>query len=199
MTPDFHSAQPLTIAESATLTDFAMCINHYRLSTPGMHVCVHVPVQLNEDLRITPALIAPIDSGQYRQCEPVDYQYFAGPPNFVFDVFADDQRDVYTYRRELFEKAGVMEYVVWITGDKRPIWNRHVDDKYVQIDSDVDGVIRSTSLPGLWIPTAAVIARDLWSIMAATSQGVTRRGHRDHMQTVWKDTTTYKEGWQQAM
>lgn len=196
--PDFHSAQPMTISESATLVDFTMCINHYRLATPGMHVCVFVPVQLNEAVRITPALIAPIGSGQYMQCAPIDHQYFAGPPNFVFDVFADDQREVYAYRRELFERAGVIEYVVWITGDKRPIWNRSVDGEYVQVDSDVDGVIRSTSLPGLWIPNDALINRDFWSIMAATSQGVTRRGHRDHMQTVWKDTTTYKDGWQQA-
>jgi hypothetical protein len=199
MNPDFHLAQPMTIGESATLTDFAMCVNHYRLSTPGMHVCVHVPVQLDENTRITPGLIAPIGSGKHMQCEPVKYDYFAGPPNFVFDVFRADQRDVYEYRRQLFEDAGVIEYVVWITGDRRPIWHRSEGGKYVSIDSDIDGVIRSTSLPSLWIPTAALAARDFWSIMASTSQGVTRRGHRDFMQTIWKDASTYSDGWQQAM
>lgn len=56
----------LDISLSATLTDMAMCINHYRLSTPGMHLCIHIPVQLDENTRISPGVIAQIGNGKYK-------------------------------------------------------------------------------------------------------------------------------------
>lgn len=48
------------------------------------------------------------------------------------------------------------------------------------------------STPGLFVcvhvgvPLAALEERDWWGVMARISQGVTRRGHRDFMATIWK-------------
>lgn len=180
------SIDELDIAQSANLTDIAMCINHYRLFTPGMHVCVHVPVQINDLKRVTPGLIAQVGNGRFNQCNPVDYDYFSGSPNFVFDVFREEQREVYETRRDLFGQSGVVEYVAWFNSSKLPVWNRLVDGQYREVQEDQDGLIKSASLPGLWIPMKAWAERDIWTIMAKISQGVTRRGHRDFMATIWK-------------
>ena len=58
--------------------------------------------------------------------------------------------------------------------------------KYVEIQEGEGGLIQSTALPGLWIPLQALAARDLWSVLAKISHGVTREGHRDFMATIWK-------------
>ncbi|MDC0325322.1 Uma2 family endonuclease [bacterium] len=176
----------LDIGQSANLTDIAMCINHYRLSTPGMHVCIHVPVQINKRTRLTPGLIAQIGSGKFNQCKPVKYDYFSGPPNFIFDVFRDEQMTAYESRKEVFEQNGVLEYVVWFNSSELPIWNRLINGKYQEVKKGEDGLIRSSALPGLWIPIDAWAKRDIWSILAKISQGITRRGHRDFMATIWK-------------
>lgn len=176
----------LDIAQSNNLTDMSMCINHYRMSTPGMHVCVHVPVQINPQARVIPGLIAQVGNGRFKQCEPVHYDYFTGPPNFVFDVFRVEQRHDYESRRSLFEQNGVIEYAAWFSSEKLPIWNRLVEGEYQTIQEDEDGLIKSTALPGLWIPVKALADRDWWSVMAKISHGITRRGHRDFMATIWK-------------
>ena len=177
----------LNIAQAATLADVSMCINHYRLSTPGLYVCVHVPVQLDKKTRIVPGLIAQVNCGKHKQCDPGSYDYFSGPPNFVFDCFKDDQADEYKFRRECFERRGVKEYVAWFLSAKLPEWNRLEDGKFQRVREDPEGLIKSSALPGLWIPMGALEKRDWWCVMATISRGVTRRGHRDFMATLWKD------------
>lgn len=180
------TSDELDIAQSATLTDFAMCLNHYRMSTPGLYVCTHVPVQISKDARVVPGVVAQVNSGAFKQCDPGDYVYFSGPPNFVFDVFRDDQRDSYKRRRDLFEESGVIEYVAWFNSSKLPIWNRLEDGAYREIREDRAGLIKSAALPGLWIPVKSLAERDWWSVLGKISQGITRRGHRDFMATIWK-------------
>lgn len=178
------------IRQSATLADITMCLNYYRLSTPGLYVCVNPQVQIDQDTRIVPSLIAQVNSGEFKQCETGreqgDYDHFIGPPNFIFDVFRKEQQDVYHSRRKLFEQNGVIEYVVWFMLETLPVWNRLVDGQYQEIDEDEEGLIKSQALPGLWVPTKSLVERDMWSIMAKIAHGTTRRGHRDFMATIWQ-------------
>ena len=51
----------LSTGKSALLTDLAMCVSHYRLFTPGIYVCVHVPVLLDANTRIVPGLISMVN------------------------------------------------------------------------------------------------------------------------------------------
>ena len=41
----------LDVGRSALLTDIAMCINYYRLFSPGLYCCIHAPVQLDISTR----------------------------------------------------------------------------------------------------------------------------------------------------
>jgi hypothetical protein len=66
-------------------------------------------------------------------------------------------------------------------------WNRLVQDRYKKIKSEEDRLFKSTALPGMWIPVEALKKRDWWSVIAKISQGITRRGHRDFMATIWRD------------
>ena len=177
----------LDLAQSTTLTDFSMCINHYRLSTPGMFVCIHVPVQLDRNVRIVPGLVGQINSGKFKQSGPKDFKYFKGPPNFVFDVFQDHQQAEYQDRYKKFENSGVIEYVAWFSSQDLPIWSRRIENRFVTVEQDSEGLIKSTALPGLWIPVGALKNRDWWVVMATISRGITRRGHRDFMATIWRD------------
>ncbi len=83
----------------------------------------------------------------------------------------------------------MLEYVAVRDSDPVSwIWNRLVDGKFTQIETADNEYIMSTALPGLWIPTVAFKQRDWWSIMAAIARGVTRIGHHDFMETIWKLT-----------
>ena len=173
----------LDVGQSALLTDIAMCINYYRLFSPGLYCCVHATVQLDDGTRFCPGIIVQVNHGSLSQCEAGDV--FKGPPNSVLDVFGDDLLD-YEHRRECFERAQVIEYVaVRLMEPVEWIWNRLSGGKFSEIKTADDELIMSSALPGLWIPSYALKHRDWWAIMGAIARGVSRVGHHDFMDTIW--------------
>lgn len=179
----------LTTAKSVLLTDLALCVNHYRLFTPGIYVCLHVAVQFDDNTRIVPGLVAMVNHGRLKQCEPVE-DGFEGPPNFVLDVFDSDETAEYEVRRSAFERAGVTEYVAVVDVDPLTFhWNRHDGRTFVEAVPDRRGILKSLALPGLWFPVQALAGRNWWSILSTIEYGVSRKGHHELMETIW-----HKEG-----
>ena len=178
----------LDVGQSALLTDIAMCVNYYRLFSPGLYCCMHVPVQLDEETRLCPGVVVMVNHGKHKQCSVDETQcFFSGPPNFVLDVFPGDDMLDYEYRRACYERAQVIEYVALQDTESAPcLWNRLVDGRFTLIEEDDPGMIRSTALPGLWIPTEALKHRNRWSIMGSIAQGVTRLRHHDLMESIWR-------------
>jgi hypothetical protein len=175
----------LDVGQSALLTDIAMCINYFRLFSPGLYCCIHATVQLDDGTRFCPGVVVQVNHGQLKQCEPDDC--FNGPPNFVLDVFPEDDMLDYELRRGCFERHGVIEYVALrLTEPVEWIWNRRIDGKFSVIETADNELIMSTALPGLWIPSYALKHRDWWAIMGAIARGVSRVGHHDFMDTIWK-------------
>jgi hypothetical protein len=81
----------------------------------------------------------------------------------------------------------VIEYVALrLTEPVEWIWNRLIDGKFSVIETADHELIMSTALPGLWIPSYALKHRDWWAIMGAIARGVSRVGHHDFMNTIWK-------------
>jgi hypothetical protein len=178
----------LDVRQSALLTDLAMCINCYRLSSPGLYCCTLAPVQLDPNTRLCPGVLVMVNHGKHKQCSvDVEGGHFSGPPNFVLDVFPREGLLDYEYRRQCYERAGVIEYVA-IEDTEVPTcyWNRLIDRCFTLIEADDPGMIRSLALPGLWVPTQALKNRNWWSIMAAIAQGVTRQRHHDLMESIWR-------------
>lgn len=175
------------VSESALLADIAMCINYYRLFSPGLYCCVHAPLQLSDGTQCRPGIIVQVNHGPLRQCDPgPSYDCFKGSPNFVLDVFGDDLGH-YEHRRDCFERAQVIEYVaVRLQEPVEWIWNRLIDGKFSAIETADNKLIMSTALPGLWIPSYALKHRDWWAVMGAIGRGVSRLGHHEFMDTIWK-------------
>jgi hypothetical protein len=178
----------MDIGESALLTDLAMCINYYRLFSPGLYCCVHAPLQLTPQEFVRPGLVVMVNHGIHKQCHPgTDYDCFHGPPNFILDVFSNSESPEYQRRRKMFERAQVLEYVaVFCTEPVLWHWNRYHEGGYILVDTAAPDLIVSSALPGLWIPAEALAQRDWWAVMAATARGVSRVGHHHFMDTIWK-------------
>lgn len=174
------------VSESALLIDIAMCINHYRLFSPGLFCCVHAPLELDDGTQCRPGIIVQVNHGPLKQSDPgPSYDCFKGPPNFVLDVFGDDLSH-YEHRRDCFERAGVIEYVaVRLNEQVEWTWNRLRDGRFSAIETANNSLIMSTALPGLWIPASSLKHRDWWAVMGAIERGVSRLGHHEFMDTIW--------------
>lgn len=191
----------LDVGLSALLTDIAMCVNYYRLFSPGLYCCVHATVQLEDGTRFCPGIVVQVNHGPLKLCEPDPcYEYFNGPPNFVLDVFPDGDLLDYEHRRDSYERAKVFEYVaVSLTEPLEWIWNRLIDGKFSEIKTADNELIMSAALPGLWIPTYALQHRNWWAIMAAIARGVSRVGHHEFMDTICKGGHRTQEELRQAL
>lgn len=173
-----------SIGKSATLTDLAMCINEYRVRTVGLYACISVGVKIG-DVLVYPDMIVMINYGSKKQCDPdYDNNYFVGPPNFVLDI-EDPHSDLVKERKKLFADSGVEEYLIVDERLRKIEWNRLIKGRFKTVKPDKDGVIKSSSLPGLWIPINALKKRDNWAMMASIEHGLTRRGHHELMHSIW--------------
>lgn len=185
-------SRELDLGQSALLTDIAMCINYYRLFSPGLYCCVHATVQLDQNTRFCAGIVVQVNHGPLRQCEAGDV--FEGPPNFVLDVFPEGDPLDYEHRRECFQRAGVFEYVAVRLGEEIEwTWNRLSDGKFSALEIADNELIMSAALPGLWIPAYALKQRNWWAIMGAIARGVSRVGHHQFMDTIWGKTRTEDE------
>lgn len=185
----------LDVGQSALLTDIAMCINYYRLFSPGLYCCIHATVQLDDATRFCPGIVVQVNHGPLVLCEPDPwYNYFNGGPNFVLDVFPGADLLDYEHRRACYERAQVMEYVaVRLTDPLEWIWNRLIDGKFSEIKTADNELIMSAALPGLWIPSQALKHQNWWAIMGTIARGVSRVGHHQFMDTICGKGRTEEE------
>ena len=57
----------LGVHQSVLLTDLALCVNRYRLFSPGWYVCVLASVQLSPEEVEVPGLVAMVNYGRRKQ------------------------------------------------------------------------------------------------------------------------------------
>jgi hypothetical protein len=167
----------LGVHQSALLTDLALCVNRYRLFSPGWYVCVLAKVQLSPEEWEVPGLVAMVNYGSKKQCEVRD-EVFHGAPNFILDVFDSETDEDFRRRRDRFGKHGVQEYVVAL--DDNPVqllWHRLDAGSYRLVEPDDDGVIRSQALPNFWLPWKSIQDRDWWTALGCIERGVSRRAN----------------------
>ena len=167
----------LGVHQSALLTDLALCVNRYRLFSPGWYVCVLAKVQFSADESEVPGLIAMVNYGRKKQCEVRD-EVFHGPPNFVLDVFSSREDPDFLRRRDRFCKHGVHEYLFAFDGQPvELLWHRLDGGDYRLVEPDDDGILRSDALPNFWLPLKAVQDRDWWTVLGCIERGVSRRAN----------------------
>ena len=167
----------LGVHQSALLTDLALCVNRYRLFSPGWYVCVLAKVQLSLETAEVPGLVAMVNYGRNKQCQ-VREEVFHGAPNFVLDVFNERDDPDFLRRRDVFYTFGVHEYLVAFNEEPVEVqWYRREGETFQQIQPDSDGILRSRALPNFWLPLKALQERDWWAALGCIERGVSRRAN----------------------
>jgi Putative restriction endonuclease len=167
----------LAVHQSALLTDLALCVNRWRLFSPGWYVCVQAKVILAPEESEVPGLVAMVNYGRKKQCEAHD-DAFRGPPNFVLDVFDSGDDPDFLRRRDRFCKSGVHEYLVAVNDEPvGVIWHRLDAGCYRLVEPDENGIIYSHALPNFWVPLKALQERDWWAVLGCIERGVSRRAN----------------------
>jgi hypothetical protein len=165
----------LSVHQSVLLTDLALCVNRWRLFSPGWYVCVLTKVQLTSEESEVPGLVAMVNYGRKKQCDAGDDAFY-GPPNFVLDVFDSADDSDFLRRRDRFCRSGVHEYLVALNDEQGGImWHRLDGGAYRLVEPDENGIVYSHALPNFWVPLEALQERDWWTVCASIERGLSRR------------------------
>jgi Uma2 family endonuclease len=151
---------------------------NYRAYTPGTLAADNTTVRLHDDSEPQPDLILFIDPSHGGQAEIDADGYIIGTPELVAEVSASSAGIDLNRKFDLYRRHRVSEYVVWRTEDEALDWFIRRGRRFVPLTPDKgDGLLKSETFPGLWLDAAALLRRDLATVLAALARGVQSPEH----------------------
>lgn len=96
--------------------------------------------------------------------------YLEGTPDLAVEIAASSASYDLHDKREAYRRAGVPEYLVWRVLDEELDWFRLQEGEYVRIEPDENGLIESSTFPGLRLAVAKLLAGDMAAVLAALDE-----------------------------
>jgi len=151
----------------------------YVAGTPGVEAGDNGSIRLDLDNEPQPDVYLMIEPEQGGQARISEDDYVEGAPELVAEIAAssvsyDLGKKLHAYRRN-----GVREYIVWRVEDREVDWFVLREGRYEPLPPAVDGTMRSTVFPGLWLDPAALPRGDLATVLALVQQGLGSPEHAD--------------------
>jgi hypothetical protein len=113
-------------------------------------------------------------------------KYLHGGPEFVAEVCLSSTSYDLNQKHELYEAAGVQEYLAVLAYEQEIRWHVLVDGRYQVMPPDEGGIWRSKVLPGLWLSGPALLQRDSATVLATLQQGLSSPEHRQFVELLAK-------------
>lgn len=161
---------PVTAEHGDLLAILAGCLAHYGMLTPGCRGSCNATCLMDGDvpqpdvsLRILPS-----HGGQSR----VQGRYLAGAPEMVAEVCTTGAAYDLHQKRDLYERAGVREYVALVLWEKEVRWHRRAGDRLTVVPPPPDGTYRSEVFAGLWLHAPALLAGDDHAVFDTLHRGM---------------------------
>jgi Uma2 family endonuclease len=93
--------------------------------------------------------------------------YLCGAPEFICEI-ADSTRSIDMHeKKRAYRRAGITEYLVWLTEEKTVVWYHLEDGDYKALAADKQGLLHSRVFSGLILDTKALLKRDGARLVAA--------------------------------
>ncbi len=138
----------------------------YRAATRGVELLDNATVILDGRNEVQPDAAMRFDEGGDNRSRWGEDGFLHGPPHFVVEVAASSASYDAHFKRHVYMRGGVQEYLLWRTRDAALDWWTLRDDRYVALEPDEDGMLHSRVMPGLVLDTAALLAGDLARVLA---------------------------------
>ncbi|MFN8423568.1 MAG: Uma2 family endonuclease [Anaerolineae bacterium] len=171
----FIMASPISLKKHGGPQGFLIWwLGHYVTHTPGLQATGPVTLIVDNENEVEPDALLRVARGIGGTSNPTEDDYLAGIPELVVEVAASSAARDLNIKKRLYARIGVPEYIVATTHERAVHWFVLRDGAFVELPADDDGVYRSPSWPGLWLPAAAVWADDY---TGGVGGGRGRRGH----------------------
>ena len=124
-------------------------LHAYRKATPGVLLTDNGTWRPADGSEVQPdAMLRYARSSGGTSWSDVEH-YLQGVPELVAEVSASSKSYDLNEKMALYREMGVREYISWQTEEERIDWWKLQDGRYVAIEPDAQGLLRSQVFPGL--------------------------------------------------
>ncbi len=160
----------------------------YRAATPGCTAANNTTVFLLADCPQPDVLLRIVQECGGKSWLEDSFLY--GPPELAAETCKSSASYDLHQKLELYEKAGVQEYVAVLIYEQEIRWHVLVDGTYQLLPPDADGIWRSRVFPGLWLDGAALLRDDAAAVLAKLQEGIASPEHRAFVEQLAKRLTS---------
>lgn len=152
-------------------------LSAYQIRTPGTRGRDNGTAILGPDSEPQPDSALVIDPACGGRTSVNAKGYAVGPPELIVEVASSSAAyDLYE-KREDYERAGVLEYVVVLVLEDEIRWFALEGDKFAALAPDDKGVFRSRNFPGLWLDAPALFRGDAPAMLQTLESGLATPEH----------------------
>jgi Uma2 family endonuclease len=102
-----------------------------------------------------------------------------GVPELVAEVAASSVSYDLHDKLRAYRRHGVLEYLVWRVEDRAIDWFVRRERRFIPLQPDAAGLLKSEVFPGLWLDPAALLRGDLARVFQVAQQGIATKKHAD--------------------
>ncbi|HZY87772.1 MAG TPA: Uma2 family endonuclease [Gemmataceae bacterium] len=170
-----YMPSPVSMLHGDTEHHVGTWLGVYEASTPGCRGSNNATWLMGEEapqpdlsLRVLP---------EYGGQSAMQGRYASGAPEFLAEVCISSTAFDLHQKLELYQEAGVREYLAVLMREREVRWHRLAGDFFSVVPAPTDGVYRSTMFPGLWLDAPALLAGDLARVLAVLGEGTRSPEH----------------------
>jgi len=170
-----YMPSPVSLDHGESEDDVGIWLGMYRVNTPGTGSATNATTLLLEDspqpdrhLRVLP------------ECGGkswVEGKFLAGPAELMAEVCLSSTSYDLNEKYDLYEAAGVQEYLAVLMYEREIRWHQLVDGRFQILPPDSEGIHRSLVFPGLWLDAPALLRRDMATVLTKLQQGLATPEH----------------------
>ncbi len=175
-----HMPSPLNLEHGDTDLDLGAILWTYAAYTPGTKANSASTSFMLQDapqpdchLRILPEA-----GGRTKRTG----RYLEGGPELVGEVSLSSAAYDLGDKFDVYDEAGVLEYVVIFLKEQEIRWFHRQDGKLQPMPEPAGGIWRSHVFPGLWLNGPAFLAGDMAQVLATLQQGLQTTEHAAFVQ-----------------
>jgi len=170
-----YMPSPQTADHGDMDVDVGYWLRTYTRKTPGCQPSHNATTFMLEDapqpdlhLRILP---------EYGGNTRMHHRFVTGAPELVSEVSLSSTSYDLHQKLELYQEAGVVEYIAILLREQEIRWHRLRGSAYQLLPQSTEGIICSKVFPGLWLDVQAMLRRDLEQVLATLQQGLDSPAH----------------------
>jgi Uma2 family endonuclease len=157
----------------------------YRIATPGVEHATNSTVRLGLTDVAQPDGILRIDEDHGGASYLDEEGYIVRGPELVVEIAASSSNLDFWAKRDAYRRGGVQEYLLWRTEDREVDWWILEAGEYRELPA-AKGLLKSRTLPGLWLDRGALIAEDHARVMRQLDKGLRSAEHKRFLQALRK-------------